>query len=179
MCNQHSSTDLTRRGFAGLAALGAGMALLPAGARAALGAGERPTVFAVQCIDYRFVADAQKFFTSSAGAKNFDLVSLAGASLAGIKTDALPNEEPAFWEQVAAARKLHPAISKVIVLDHLTCGAYKVAFPDMKPDQESAKHQEVAEQVYNRFQDMGLPSEFWLLNDQTHAITPLWPPVRK
>ena len=175
MCEEHNLTNLTRRGIVGMA-VGAGVLL--SSARATFAAGPTPTTLCVMCIDHRFVVDGVDYFRRETAPEieDFDLIAMAGASLAGEQTSRFPNEAPGFWEQVAAARALHPNINKVIVLDHLTCGAYKEAFPNM-PD-ERAKHQEVADRVWKKFTAQNLGSDFFILDDKTRQITRLWPLVK-
>jgi hypothetical protein len=127
MCTSHHSSGLhssaiSRRGFGALALAGAGVALLPLRARAA-----DIEALAIMCIDYRLVDDAVRFFDSDRHlSRQYDLVALAGASLAAV-APAFPSSGAAFWDHVAIARQLHN-IKRVVVLDHRQCGAYKVQF---------------------------------------------------
>jgi carbonic anhydrase len=121
-----------------------------AGAGALPGAAEAATVtaLAITCIDYRLVDDAVKFFGAQHLTGDYDQVSLAGASLAGVP-DKFPKSNAAFWEHIAIAKQLH-SIKKVIVVDHRDCGAFKVGFgKGFKGDAagETAQHKQVMEQV--------------------------------
>lgn len=126
----------------------AGLSLLPLAARA----GAVDTL-CVTCIDYRFVAKDVTWLTTELGLAfdNYDIVALAGASLAAIKT-AVPQTTAGFWDQIKIAIGLHH-IKKVILLDHMDCGAYRVAYgtppidPVLPPPQELAKHKIVMPQV--------------------------------
>jgi len=177
MCEEHSSGKLTRRGFAGLLTVSAALSLLPIRAAAA---GNIPTALSLMCIDYRFINAGVAFFNdvTKQVPNDYDLVAMAGASLAGIQTTKFPKEKDAFYEQVGAARFLHPYINRVIVLDHLTCGAYKEEFGPMTPEQERQKHEEVAQVVWNEFLRLGLHSDFFILDDKTLQITRLYPHVK-
>ncbi|HWE05134.1 MAG TPA: hypothetical protein VG274_00400 [Rhizomicrobium sp.] len=76
--------------------------------------------------------------------REYDLVALAGAALAAVSPK-FPSSNAAFWDHVNIAKELHH-ISRVIVLDHRDCGAYKVAFgKDFATghDAETAQHKDV------------------------------------
>jgi carbonic anhydrase len=80
--------------------------------------------------------------------REYDLVALAGAALAAVSPK-FPSSNAAFWDHVNIAKELHH-ISRVIVLDHRDCGAYKVAFgKDFASDHdaETAQHKAVMLQV--------------------------------
>ncbi|MBW8708856.1 MAG: hypothetical protein JF627_06260 [Alphaproteobacteria bacterium] len=121
------------------------------GAAAALpGAAQAATVtaLAITCIDYRLVDDAVTFFHGRHMTKDYDQVSLAGASLAAV-SDKFPSSNAAFWDHIGIAKTLHH-IKKVIVVDHRDCGAFKVAFgKDYKGEHaaETEQHRGVMEQV--------------------------------
>ena len=125
----------------------AGAGLLPRAADAAT-----VTALAITCIDYRLVDDAVKFFDGKHLTNDYDQVSLAGASLAAV-SDKFPSSNAAFWDQLAIAKTLHH-ITKVIVIDHRDCGAYKVAFgKDYRGDgaAETGQPKGVMEQVKAKF----------------------------
>jgi carbonic anhydrase len=173
MCDHHP-TDISRRGFAGMAALGAGLSLLPL--RAAAQTLAAPTVLCVTCIDYRYVNKAVSFFNQPdiAGPDNYDIVALAGASLAAYNPWAFPSESAGFWEQVAAARALHTGITRIVLLDHMTCGAYKVQFANLPPYDEKLKHIEVARTVGPILGAKGLPAKIFLAESPTSDPIPIW-----
>jgi hypothetical protein len=174
MCDHHP-TDISRRGFAGLAALGAGLSLLPAEVLAGSAEADAPTFFCLMCIDYRFPGTGVNFFNGKAGVENYDLVSLAGAGLATFSPSKFPLETPALWEQLGAARTLHENIARVIVLDHMGCGAYKVEFGEMTRDREMEKHTEVANKIGPLFEAKGLRTDIWLLDDMNRQAQWIWP----
>jgi carbonic anhydrase len=142
--------------------MGAGAAgLIPAMARAAT-----VTALAITCIDYRLVDDAVHFFDERHLTKDYDQVSLAGASLAAMSPK-FRSSNAAFWDHVAIAQQLH-AIRKVIVVDHRDCGAFKVAYgKDFKGEgaAEAGQHKAVMQQVQAKMQKLhpDLASEFWLM----------------
>lgn len=120
MCTTHQTGRISRRGFATMAMAGVGLSLLPLRARAA-----DLEFLCITCIDYRFVTRDVQWLDATFGYKKYDIVALAGASLAALETK-VPQHPKAFWDQVDIAQSLH-RIKKVVLLDHLDCGAYKVA----------------------------------------------------
>jgi hypothetical protein len=143
-------------------ALGAaGFALVPVPAFAG-----HADALVLTCIDYRLVDDAVKFFDAKHLTNDYDQVSLAGASLAAV-SDKFPSSNAAFWDHVQIAKTLHH-ITKLIVLDHRDCGAYKVAFGDKfaaEATAETAQHKavmaEFKEALVKKFPDLGV--EFYLM----------------
>lgn len=74
----------------------------------------------VSCIDYRFWPDSLEIFEKKYG--KFDLIELAG----GAKNLSSPTEEAdseTLLENIGISVKLHNA-SRVILVNHLDCGAY-------------------------------------------------------
>lgn len=137
---------IARRGFIRLAALGAGAALLglPPSARAA---GDVEALV-ITCMDYRLVDEAARYLEGRGLTNRYDLVILAGASLAAV-TDAFPAWNKTFWEHVGVAIDLHK-VKKLIVIDHRDCGAYKVVFKQdfgKDPAADLAKHREVMQKM--------------------------------
>ena len=118
----------------------------------------------IMCIDHRFVTRTIGFFNRppQAGAERYDLVALAGASLAGV-AEKLEETVPGFWQQVATAAGLHH-IHRVVLLDHMKCGAYEKEFNngnEMPPAVERAHHRDtwvkVAAEFHKRRDEGTLP----------------------
>ncbi|HWA90030.1 MAG TPA: hypothetical protein VG889_08355 [Rhizomicrobium sp.] len=135
MCEQHdhahdsAETGLSRRSLGLLALAAGGMTLVPFGAKAA-----EVDNLAIMCIDFRLVDQSIKWLNSHMPAaskpprtREYDLVALAGASLAGVAAGLFEPTTHGFWQQVFAADKLHD-IKRVYVLDHMGCGAFKEEF---------------------------------------------------
>jgi len=148
-----------------------------AGAAAVTGTAEAATVtaLAITCIDYRLVDDAVNFFNGQKLTNDYDQVSLAGASLAGVP-EKFPKSNAAFWEHIGIAKQLH-SIKKLIVVDHRDCGAFKVGFgKDYKSDRagETAQHKSVMEQVKAQLAKThpDLAYEAWLMdvNGKTERV---------
>jgi hypothetical protein len=152
---------MTRRGLLAVGTALAGASLLSGGAQAA-----DVTALGITCIDYRLVDDAVRFFHGKHLTKDYDQVSLAGASLAAV-SDKFPSSNAAFWNHIDIAKTLHH-IRRVIVVDHRDCGAYKVAFgKDYQGTgaAETAQHKAVMEQVKAKLAKLHpeLESEFYLM----------------
>ena len=120
-----------RRKFIKLAALGAGSALFFAGAPArASGTAE---AMLLSCMDFRLVDDLVKFMDGKGLTNEYDHIVLAGAS-AGATSDKFAGWHETFWSHLKVAIDLHK-VTKVMVIDHRDCGAYKIAFgPDHAAD---------------------------------------------
>ena len=106
-------------------------------------------------------------------AGEYDLVALAGASLAAVSLS-FPTSIGAIWDHIAISRSLHH-IKRVIVLDHRDCGAYKEAFrTDYKGEEEYKQHQNVMRQMKAEFVwrklDATLGLEFWLASLDTRPV---------
>lgn len=149
MCMNHGPHAISRRGFAAFAAGAAAVGLLP---RRGLAAGSIEAL-CIMCIDYRLVDSGVGFFDDRVGHGKYDIVALAGASLAGVSPNLFKPTVPGFWQQIDVARDLHE-IRKVVVLDHMDCGAYKEEFnggQPMPPDEERKKHLEMMTLVKRNF----------------------------
>jgi carbonic anhydrase len=148
MCEHDHSSGISRRNFGAMLAGAAGLSLLPLAARA----GAVDTL-CITCIDYRFVAKDVTWLTTHLNLdfNNYDIVALAGAALAGLQT-AVPQTPAALFDQVKIAISLHH-ITNVVLLDHMDCGAYRVAFgkppsdPVLTPAEELAHHKLVMPRV--------------------------------
>jgi hypothetical protein len=151
MCNshdcKHDSNGLTRRIFGAAALAGLAASAVPLAARAADPDDvPKDLVLALTCIDYRLVNDAVTFFNKlPPGSGKYDLVVLAGASLAAASEGMFLPTVAGFWQQFGAAYALHK-IKKLVVLDHMGCGAFNVQFNGgnkLDPVRERALHIEV------------------------------------
>ena len=138
--------EMHRRGLITLMGAGAALGFLPSAASAAT-----VDVLAITCIDYRLVDDGVKFFDGKKLTNNYDIVALAGASLAAV-SDKFPSSNAAIWDHINIAKQLH-GIKKVIVLDHRDCGAFKVAYGKAYAGEkaaETAQHKMVMENLKNQ-----------------------------
>jgi hypothetical protein len=160
--NHRERRGISRRNFASLALGAAGVAAFPLAARAA-----EIEALCVCCIDYRLVDNAVHFFDEEQHlSHSYDLVALAGASLAAVGP-AFPTSGGAFWDHVAIAQHLHH-IKRVVVLDHRDCGAYKVQFGSQfapSGEAELEQHRTVMKLAKAEFErrKIGLPVEYYLM----------------
>lgn len=122
----------SRRDFLHLATLGAGAALLSALPLGQARAGHTEALL-LSCMDFRLMDQIEQYMSGRGMTDKYDHVVLAGASL-GALTDKYPAWNRTFWDHLDIAIKLH-SISKVMVMDHRDCGAYKVILgKDLAPD---------------------------------------------
>jgi len=167
--NQCAHHDISRRRFTSLAIAGAGSLLLPASALA-----DTTDALSIMCIDFRLVNRGISFLNRkppAAGTGKYDIVALAGASLAGVST-ALKETVPGFWQQVSTAVGLHK-IQKVVMLDHMQCGAYNAEFNngERMPRHVELPHHldtwvKVADEFHKRAREGKLPAlplDFFLM----------------
>ncbi len=152
---------IDRRKLGSLLVCAGSFSLLPGVARAGA-----VTALAITCIDYRLVDADMRFLDGKHLDHDYDQVSLAGASLAGV-SDKFPTSNAAFWDHINISKQLHH-IKEVIVLDHRDCGAFKVAFgSDYKGHgaAETAQHKAVMEQVKAKLATThpDLSSQFYLM----------------
>ena len=160
MLGSHHPHGISRRNFAGFAAAGAGLSLLPLRASAAAD----PTTLCIMCIDCRFVDAAVGFFDGRVGREKYDIVALAGASLAAKFTTQFPSEYEGLWGQTSLASFVHPTITNVLVLDHRDCGAFNYVYGAQTGDAELLQHRRVMTEVQPWFVARKLPTRFWLMN---------------
>ena len=114
---------MERRRFLRVTVLG-GTVLLGAGRPAPARATGAVDAVLLSCMDYRLMEAIERYMGTRGLRKKYDHLILAGASL-GALTEKFPAWNRTFWEHLDVAIDLHH-VSKVIVLDHRDCGAYKV-----------------------------------------------------
>ena len=112
---------MIRREFMRVAVVGGGLTLLAP--RIARAAGDTEALL-LSCMDYRLVEDTERYMAGRGLRKKYDHIVLAGGSL-GALTDKFPAWNKTFWEHLDVAIDLHH-ITKVVLMDHRDCGAYKV-----------------------------------------------------
>lgn len=94
--------------------------------------------FLVTCMDFRLLNDARNIMKKKGLDVNYDQFILAGVSLGYNQT------KYGYWKKVMLDHinmsiKLHHT-SKVILLDHLDCGAYKTFVEGLTPENEVEEH---------------------------------------
>lgn len=88
----------------------------------------------VTCMDFRFRNDAMNYMKEHGYDVNYDQFILAGVSL-GIIQEQNPYWSSSLIEHIEISKKLHH-ISKLILMDHMDCGAYKTFRPDIKTEND-------------------------------------------
>lgn len=134
---------LTRRHFlqgsaaaGGLAAFGGSRPFNRTEPLPALTPDTKVEALVLTCLDYRFLETIAAYLDSRGLTNNYDHVILAGASL-GAQTEAYPAWTETWWQHLDLAIQLHQ-ISRVFVLDHRDCGAFRLLIgPEYTLDRES------------------------------------------
>jgi carbonic anhydrase len=104
----------------------------------------------ITCMDFRLIDDAVYFLNSIGYNNNYDEIILAGASLGYNQT------KYEYWKKtvndhIDLAKNLHH-IEKIIIIDHMNCGAYKIFYnkPNISVEEELALHKE----NFNKFKNL-------------------------
>ena len=90
--------------------------------------------FLVTCMDFRFINDEISHMVDKGYDVNFDAFVLAGVSI-GINQTKNPEWAKTLYDHIEISKNLHH-IKKVILFDHLDCGAYKTFSPEFKTEEE-------------------------------------------
>jgi carbonic anhydrase len=90
------------------------------------------------CMDFRLLDDIIIFMDKNGYSNSYDQFILAGASLSFI-TPQFKHWRKVAKDHLSLAIKLHK-IKEVICFEHQQCGAYKMIYPDLKPEDERQKH---------------------------------------
>ena len=113
--------------------------------------------FLVTCMDFRFINDEISHMTDKGYDVNFDAFVLAGVSI-GINQTKFPEWAKTMFDHIEISKTLH-GIKKVILFDHLDCGAYKTFCPGFKNEEEERelhiKELKIAaEKIKSKFPDL-------------------------
>ena len=113
--------------------------------------------FLVTCMDFRFINDEVSHMQEKGYDVNFDSFVLAGVSI-GINQTKYPEWEKTLYDHIEISKNLHH-IQKIILFDHLDCGAYKTFCPGFKNEEEErALHVEqlkiAAEKLKKKYNDL-------------------------
>ena len=171
-------TLFTRRAFTNAAVIAGTATCLPSFPAWPAGTAD---ALCIMCIDHRLVNGGIGFFNAQFPApRSYDLAAFAGASLAGVLSK-FPESVPGFWKQIELAKALHD-IRKVVVLDHLECGAFQQQFNDGKPMEQTAEivaHEATMRDVRKAFRELyptGMGLEFFIMhveNDRPGNVDPI------
>ena len=113
--------------------------------------------FLVTCMDFRFINDEISHMADKGYDVNFDAFVLAGVSI-GINQTKCPEWAKTMFDHIEISKALHH-IKKVILFDHLDCGAYKTFCPGFKNEAEERelhiKELKIAaEKIKSKFPDL-------------------------
>ncbi|MGO8918008.1 MAG: carbonic anhydrase [Stellaceae bacterium] len=163
----------SRRHILRLLAGGAGALWLGAAAPRLARAADGTDTLLLSCMDYRLMDKIAAFMDGRGLAANYDHVVLAGASI-GVATDAKPDWRHTFWEHLAIARDLHH-VSRVMVMDHRDCGAYRLILKkDLTGEAELAAHERMLHRLRHaiaaRYPALQTELLFMELDGSTRAI---------
>ena len=86
----------------------------------------------LSCMDFRLLDDIVVFMNALGYHNNYDQYILAGSSL-GANQEKFPEWTASWLKHLDLAILLHN-IKEVIAIDHECCGAYKIFYPNMKPE---------------------------------------------
>ncbi len=136
-----------------------------------------PKALVLTCIDFRFVEKERSFLSQQYPGDRYDLIALAGASLALVGFPH-PAAAETFWDELELSYNLHH-IQKVIILDHQDCGAYASQIdPDLSQDaqREYQVHKDYLNQAYwairDRYPELSVELYFITLNAEVQQILP-------
>ena len=90
--------------------------------------------FLVTCMDFRFINDEVHHMTEKGYDVNYDAFVLAGVSI-GINQTKNPEWAKTLFDHIEISKSLHH-IKKIVLFDHLDCGAYKTFCPGFKTEEE-------------------------------------------
>ena len=129
--------------------------------------------FLVTCMDFRFVNDEVNHMVDKGYDVNYDVFVLAGVSI-GINQTKNPEWAKALFDHIEISKKLHH-IEKVILFDHLDCGAYKTFCPGFRSEQEErelhlTELKIAAEKVKARFPDLKIVCKIMHTNRNVEKV---------
>jgi hypothetical protein len=81
-------------------------------------------VLLLTCMDFRLQNETVNYMDRRGLRDKYDHIVLAGASI-GVLAEQRPEWGMVFWDHLDTAIQLHK-VKKVMILDHLDCGAYKL-----------------------------------------------------
>ena len=90
--------------------------------------------FLVTCMDFRFVNDEMNHMIDKGYDVNYDTFVLAGVSI-GINQTKNPEWAKTLFDHIEISKNLHH-IKKIVLFDHLDCGAYKTFCPGFTTEEE-------------------------------------------
>jgi len=104
----------------------------------------------LSCMDFRFIDDTIRLLEHQEQCRCFDSFCLAGCCLG---TNTFTKWRTVFKEHVILAESLHH-IHKIIFVEHMDCGAYKLIYGEITRDDEYALHIKNMREAYQRFKSL-------------------------
>jgi len=136
-------------------------------------------VLLLTCMDYRLMNEIEAYMTSRGLRDDYDHLIVAGAS---IGVNRKPEWAAVFWEHLDLAIKLHSE-RKVLVLDHVDCGAYKlllgeaaVATPELAMEAHTKELNELYAQLRERHPELEVELGVMDLAGVVLMVEPSTPP---
>ncbi len=129
--------------------------------------------FLVTCMDFRFINDEMSYMSEKGYSSNYDAFVLAGVSICINQTQD-PEWEKTLYEHIQISKNLHH-IKKVILLDHLDCGAYKTFRPGFTTEEEErelhVKELKIAaEKIKKKFPDLKIVCKIMNTNRDVEKV---------
>lgn len=116
----------------------------------------RTSTLVVGCVDFRFVDELNQLMREVLYLKDdYDQINVPGASLFFVE-NGYPHWNQTLEEIIALLKKLH-GIQRVIFVDHIGCGAYKIIKGDARvatAELEEMEHREVFSQAREKMKNL-------------------------
>jgi carbonic anhydrase len=139
-CGTHRASRVDRRFL--LRAAGAGL-LLTASPKLVRAASGKYEAMILACIDPRVQEPVHAYAAKHGLAGQYSQFVIAGAAI-GVVAPKFADWHKAFWDNLAVSIELHQ-IDRIIAIDHLDCGAAKIAYGDAAvadPAREAETHRQ-------------------------------------
>ena len=129
--------------------------------------------FLVTCMDFRFINDEMSHMKDKGYDVNFDGFVLAGVSI-GINQTKNPEWAKTLFDHIEISKNLHH-IKKVVLFDHLDCGAYKTFCPGFTNEAEErelhVKELKIAaEKIREKFPDLKVVCKIMHINRSVEKV---------
>lgn len=101
----------------------------------------------LSCIDFRFIDTTIRLLEGEEQCQCFDSFCLAGCCLG---SNTFTKWRDVFKQHVVIAESLHH-IDKIIFIEHMDCGAYKLIYGEITREEERALHIKNVREAYQKF----------------------------
>jgi hypothetical protein len=113
---------------------------------------ESAKAMVLSCMDFRLLDDIVYFMNALGYNNNYDQFILAGSSL-GFNQEKWESWGALWKQHLELAKKLHH-VKEIICIDHDKCGAYKLFYPEMKPEEERQHHEKNLQKFKDRMKEL-------------------------